>query len=59
VAAHNRPKISVAAAAGLVEATNSAGGDPDQILGALGLDRQALCDRHGFIAAADFARVLD
>jgi AraC-like DNA-binding protein len=54
-----RPVISLAAATGLAEAITAAGGHPDQILGGLGLDRQALCDRHGFIASTDFARILE
>jgi AraC-like DNA-binding protein len=53
------PKVSVAAATGLVEAIRTAGGDPDQILRSVGLERAAFSDPHGFIACSDFARLLE
>jgi hypothetical protein len=51
--------ISLAAATGLVEAIEAAGGDPDEILRSLGLDRSFFSNRDGFIASSDFARVLE
>lgn len=57
--ARRRPAISLAAATGLVDAIEVAGGDPDQVLRPLGLDREDLASPHGFIAAADFARILE
>jgi AraC-like DNA-binding protein len=53
-----RPQISVAATTGLIEAIESAGGDPGQILRACGLDRSTLSKPDAFIASADFAAVL-
>jgi AraC-like DNA-binding protein len=54
-----RPTISLAAAAGLIDAIKAAEGDPDQVLDSLGLDRAALSRPDGFIACADFARLLE
>ncbi len=51
--------ISLAAAAGLTERIKAAGGDPDQILRSLGLDRSVLTSPDGFIACSDFARILE
>ena len=51
--------ISLAAAAGLGDALEAALVDPDQVLRTLGLDRESLEDRQGFIPSADFARVLE
>ncbi len=51
--------ISITAAAGLAEAIEAAGGSPDGILRAAGLDRRALADRDGFIPALEFAAALD
>jgi AraC-like DNA-binding protein len=54
-----RPTISLAAATGLIDAIKSAEGDPDQVLHSVGLDRAALSRPDGFIACADFARLLE
>jgi len=51
--------ISLTAATGLLEMIEAAGRDPDEILHPLGWNRTAVSDPHGFIADADFARVLD
>jgi AraC-like DNA-binding protein len=51
--------ISLAAATGLIEAIEAAGRNPDDILRPLGLDRRVFGSPHGFIPAADFARVLE
>jgi AraC-like DNA-binding protein len=54
-----RPMISVNAATGLLEAIKRGGGDPDQILRALGLDRAAFADPDGFVAWFVFAQALE
>lgn len=54
-----RPRISLTAATGLVDAIRSAGADPDQTLRPLGLDPSALSNPDGFMACADFARALE
>jgi len=59
IAARRRAMISLTAATGLLEAIEATGRDPDEILHALGLTRTAFSDPHGFIADADFARVLE
>jgi AraC-like DNA-binding protein len=51
--------ISSAAAAGLTDAIEAAGRDPDEILRAVGLDRAAVADRHGFIPSAAFTLALE
>lgn len=51
--------ISVTAMTGLVEAIAAAGGNPDQILRTLGLERSAFKNPEGFIASSIFARILD
>jgi AraC-like DNA-binding protein len=56
--ARRRAMISLTAATGLLQMIEARGGDPDEVLGPLALDRRALCDPHGFIADADFARLL-
>ncbi len=53
------PVISLAAATGLLPAIEAAGGNPDDILGPLGLSRTTLSSTHGFMPSADFARVLE
>jgi AraC-like DNA-binding protein len=53
------PSVSLRAATGLVEAMAAAGCDPEQILGPLGLTAEKLGDPEGFVASADFARILD
>jgi AraC-like DNA-binding protein len=54
-----RPMISVAAAAGLCEAIERAGRNPDEILRPLGLRREVLASASGRIPAADFALALE
>jgi len=51
--------ISLAAATGLVEAIEAAGGDVERALRPLGLDRRRLVNAHGFMPSADFARLLE
>ncbi len=53
------PRISLAAATGLVEAIEAAGRDPDHVLRPLGFDRKVLSDPHGFIPSASFAQILE
>jgi len=54
-----RPTISLAATTGLIDAIKTAEGDPDQVLRAVGLDRADLSRPDGFMACADFARILE
>lgn len=54
-----RPTISLAASTGLIDAIKTAEGDPDQVLRAVGLDRADLSRPDGFMACADFARILE
>jgi AraC-like DNA-binding protein len=49
----------VAAATGLLEAIDSAGANPDQVLRVLGLDRAVLSNTQGFIPCSTFARLLE
>jgi hypothetical protein len=51
--------ISVAAAAGLLEAIAARGGDPDQILRKFGIERSAFSELEGFISSSIFAEVLE
>jgi AraC-like DNA-binding protein len=51
--------ISSAAAAGLIEAIDAAGGDPDRVLRAVSLDRAAVTDRYAFIPSAAFTLALE
>ena len=51
--------MSVTAATGLVDAIKAAGGDAEQILSTLGLDRAALSRAEGSIACSTFARLLE
>jgi Arabinose-binding domain of AraC transcription regulator, N-term len=51
--------ISVAATTGLLEAITAAGGNPDYVLRAIGLDRSAFSNPEGFIASSSFARLLE
>jgi AraC-type transcriptional regulator len=53
------PKISIAATTGLLEAITDAGGNPDQILRELGLERSALTNPEGFISASILVRFLE
>jgi len=50
--------ISIAATAGLLEAITAAGGNPDQILQAWGLDRSVFSKSEGFIPCSIFAGIL-
>lgn len=54
-----KPKISVAVTTGLSEAIAAAGGNPDQILSALGIERSVFTNPEGFIATSIFARTLE
>ena len=54
-----RPMISLAAAIGLIDAIKAAGGDPDRILNSVGLSRSTFANAHGFVAASDFAQILE
>jgi AraC-like DNA-binding protein len=51
--------IAVAATTSLFETIAAAGGDPDQILRMLGLERAAFTNSEGFIASSIFARILE
>jgi AraC-like DNA-binding protein len=51
--------ISVAATTGLLETIAAAGGNPDQILRVLGLERSAFKNSEGFIASSLFAQILE
>jgi AraC-like DNA-binding protein len=51
--------ISLSAATGLLEAIEAAGANPDQVLRSLGLRRSTISKPDGFIACADFARLLE
>jgi AraC-like DNA-binding protein len=52
-------KISIAATTGLLEAITDAGGNPDQILREIGLERSVLTNSDGFISVAILARFLE
>jgi AraC-like DNA-binding protein len=58
-AVSTKPMISVAAAAGLLEAIAARGGDPDQILRKFGIDRAAFSEPDGFIPSSIFGGVLE
>jgi AraC-like DNA-binding protein len=51
--------ISVSAMAGLPEAIRAAGGEPEQILRSLGIDRSVLSNPEGYIASSIFIRILE
>src|SRR5215475_9936719 len=53
------PVTSLAAAAGLLEAIKSAGGSPDHVLEAVGLDSALFSQPEGSIAVSLFARILE
>ena len=59
VAIADTPMISVAAATGLPDAIERAGGNADEILLPLGLSRERLSTAHALIPAASFARALE
>lgn len=54
-----KPMISLAAATGLLEAIEAAGGDVERVLRPLHLDGKRLVNPHGFMASADFALLLE
>jgi AraC-like DNA-binding protein len=54
-----RPLIALSAATGLIEAIEEAGGDPDQVLRSVGLERSVFASPDGFVACADFTRILE
>jgi AraC-like DNA-binding protein len=54
-----KPKISLAATIGLVDAMKAAGGDPGQILGSLELDPSIFSNAEGFIPTSTFTRILE
>ena len=54
-----RPMISVVAATGLIGAIEAAGGNSEEILQSVGLDRSVLSDREAFITSSRFARLLE
>jgi AraC-like DNA-binding protein len=53
------PKISLAAAAGLLEAIKAAGGSPDHVLETVGLDGAVFSQPEGAIAVSLFAQILE
>jgi AraC-like DNA-binding protein len=53
-----KPMISIAAATGLLEAIEAAGGSPDRILQIAGVDRSAFSKPEGFIPCSVFAEIL-
>lgn len=54
-----RPLISSSVTTGLIDAIAAAGGNPDQVRQSTTFDFSALSDAEGFIACADFARLLE
>jgi AraC-like DNA-binding protein len=54
-----RPMISATVTTGLIDAITSAGGDPEELLRRLNLDRAVFNQPERFIACADFARLLE
>ena len=56
---HARPMISITATAGLLEAITAAGGNPDQILQSLGVDRAIFSKSEKFIPCSVFAGILN
>lgn len=53
------PRISLAAANGLLDAIKAAGGDPDRVLETVGLDRSVFSQSEGSIAVSLFAQILE
>ena len=53
------PMISISAAAGLIEAIEAAGADPQDVLGTLGVDRAIFSKPDSFIRVSTFARILE
>jgi AraC-like DNA-binding protein len=56
---HAKPMMSVAVTTGLLDAITAAGGNPDQILRGLGLERSVLTNPEGFISTSTLARLLE
>ena len=56
---HARPMISIAATTGLLKAITAAGGNSDQILHKVGIERTAFSNPDGFIPSSIFAGVLE
>lgn len=56
---NKEPAISLVAAAGLLDAIKAAGGSPDYVLEAVGLDPGVLLQPEGAIAVSLFARILE
>ena len=54
-----RPLISNSVTTGLIDAITAAGGDPGQVQRSIKFDFAALSDAEGFIACADFSRLLE
>jgi len=54
-----RSRISLTATIGLIDAVSAAGGDPEAVLRAAGVDRSILANLHGFIPCATFAHSLE
>lgn len=54
-----KPRISLTAATGLFDAIKVGGGDPEEVLDRFGLSRATVSNPHGFMPAADFARLLE
>jgi AraC-like DNA-binding protein len=54
-----RLSISLSATTGLLEAIETAGGNPEQVVRAAGLSRATMSKPDGFIPCARFARLLD
>ena len=55
----SKSKISLAAAAGLLDSVAAGGGNPDRMLGAIGLHRSGLANPDDYIESATFARILE
>ena len=54
-----KPMISVAAMTGVLETITAAGGNPDEILSALGADRSVFANPEGFVASSIFDQLLE
>ena len=55
----SRPRISLTAAIGLIDAIKVRNADPDEVLRSVGLDRRAVSDPQRSIASRDFTRLLN
>ena len=56
---HARPMISVAGMRGLLDAVVAAGGNPDEILSNVGIERSVFSDPDGFIPSVSFAGFME